>query len=165
MRSFIRTLRAVAAPPSIDPHLPCPISAATQGALMSLLVLVLVTGLIFLLADAVMLPRIIKPLFERHLGNAILDSPRIVPAALFYLLYLAGMIWFAAWPALQAGMPAMAFFNGAFLGFVAYGTYELVSWTVMRDWRPTMVAVDMSWGTALTAVSSWGGVVAARAIG
>ncbi len=132
---------------------------------MSLLVLVLVTGLIFLIADAVMLPRVIKPLFERHLGDAILESPRPLPAVLFYALYMAGVIWFAGWPALQAGAPEVALLNGALLGLVAYGTYELVSWTVMRDWRPTMVAADMAWGTALTAVSAWAGVLAASALG
>ena len=132
---------------------------------MSLIVLIFVTGLIFLVADAVMLPNVVKPLFERHLGDAILGSPRILPAALFYVLYLAGIIWFAGWPALRDGAPSMALVNGAILGLVAYGTYELVSWTVMRDWHPSMVAVDMAWGTALTAVAAWGGVMAARAIG
>ena len=132
---------------------------------MSLIVLILVTGLIFLVADAVMLPTVVKPLFERHLGNAILDSPRILPAVLFYVLYLAGIIWFAGWPALRDGVPSVALVNGAILGLVAYGTYELVSWTVMRDWHPSMVAVDMAWGTALTAVAAWGGVMAARAVG
>ncbi len=132
---------------------------------MSLIVLILVTGLIFLVADAVMLPNVVKPLFERHLGDAILGSPRILPAVLFYVLYLAGIIWFAGWPALRDGVPSMALVNGAILGLVAYGTYELVSWTVMRDWHPSMVAVDMAWGTALTAVAAWGGVMAARAVG
>lgn len=132
---------------------------------MSLLVLILVTGLIFLIADAVMLPNVVKPLFEQHLGDAILDTPRILPAVLFYLLYMGGMVWFAGWPALRDSTPSMALLNGAILGLVAYGTYELVSWTVMRDWHPSMVAVDMAWGTALTAVAAWGGVMAARALG
>jgi uncharacterized membrane protein len=132
---------------------------------MSLIVLILVTGLIFLVADAVMLPTVVKPLFERHLGDAILDSPRILPAVLFYVLYLAGIIWFAGWPALRDGVPSTALLNGAILGLVAYGTYELTSWTVMRDWHPAMVAVDMAWGTALTALAAWGGVMAARAVG
>ncbi len=132
---------------------------------MSLLVLILVTGLIFLIADALMLPNVIKPLFEQHLGDAMLDDIRVVPATLFYVIYMAGVIWFAGWPALRDGAPSTALLNGAILGFVAYGTYELVSWTVMRDWHPSMVAVDMAWGTVLTAVSAWGGVMAARAIG
>lgn len=131
---------------------------------MSLIVLVLVTGVIFLAADAVMLPKVVKPLFERHLGDAILRSPRPAPAVVFYFLYLAGMVWFVGWPALQEGAPAMALLNGALLGLLAYGTYELVSWTVMRDWHPTMVAVDMAWGTTLTAFSIWAGVLAAQAV-
>lgn len=131
---------------------------------MSLVVLTLVTGAIFLIADAIMLPKVVKPMFERHLGDAMLDSPRAVPAALFYFLYLAGIVWFAGWPALQTGAAQMALLNGALLGLVAYGTYELVSWTVMRRWHRSMVVLDMAWGTALSAVSAWGGVLAAQAV-
>ena len=129
---------------------------------MSLLVLILATGLIFLIADAVMLTAVIKPLFERHIGESLLGGIRPVPAALFYLLYMGGVIWFAGWPALRDGTPHTALLNGAVLGLVAYGTYELTSWAVMRDWHPAMVAVDMAWGTALTALAAWGGVMAAR---
>jgi uncharacterized membrane protein len=132
---------------------------------MSLLVLILATGLIFLIADAVMLTTVIKPLFERHIGHTLLGGIRPVPAVLFYLLYMGGVIWFAGWPALRDGTPHTALLNGAILGLVAYGTYELTSWTVMRDWHPAMVAVDMAWGTALTALAAWGGVMAARAVG
>lgn len=132
---------------------------------MSLLVLVLVTGAIFLVADAIMLSTVMQPLFAQHLGETLRQGIRPLPAVLFYLIYMAGVIWFAGWPALRDGAPGMALINGAIFGFVAYGTYELTSWTVMRDWHPSMVAVDMTWGAALTAVSAWGGVMAARAIG
>ena len=132
---------------------------------MSILVLVVVTGLIFLIADAIMLPTVIKPMFERHLGDTLLSGIRPLPAILFYFLYLGGIVWFAGLPALRDGTPSTALINGAILGLVAYGTYELTSWTVMRDWHPSMVAVDMAWGAALTGVAAWGGVLAARAIG
>jgi uncharacterized membrane protein len=131
---------------------------------MSLFVLIVVTGLIFLIADAVMLTTVIKPLFERHIGDTLLGGIRAVPAALFYLLYVAGVTWFAGWPALRDGTPHTALLNGAILGLVAYGTYELTSWTIMREWHPSMVIVDMAWGTALTAFAAWGGVMAARAV-
>jgi uncharacterized membrane protein len=55
--------------------------------------------------------------------------------------------------------------NGAILGLVAYGTYELTSWAVMRDWHPAMVATDLAWGTVLTAGAVAAGVAAARALG
>jgi len=132
---------------------------------MSLLVMVVVTGLIFLIADALMLSNVIQPIFAQHLGDTLRDGIRPLPAALFYVIYMAGVVWFAGWPALRDGTPTTALVNGAILGFVAYGTYELTSWTVMRDWHPSMVAVDMAWGAVLTALSAWGGVMAARAIG
>lgn len=130
---------------------------------MSLLVLFLATGLIFLIADALMLRAVIQPVFARHLGETLHDGGfRLVPAILFYVTYMAGVLYFAGWPALRDGVPAQALLNGAILGFVAYGTYEFTSWAVMRDWHPQMVALDLAWGTAVTALSAWGGVVVAR---
>ena len=132
---------------------------------MTFLILALATGLIFLVADAVMLSLVLKPLFQTHLGPALIDGLRIGPAILFYIVYMGGVLWFAGWPGLRDGTPATALLNGAVLGFVAYGTYELTSWAVMRDWHPAMVAADMAWGTVLTAGAAWGGVIIARALG
>lgn len=81
----------------------------------------------------------------------------------FYLIYLFGMVWFAGLPGLRDGV-SVAALNGAILGLVAYGTYELTSWAVMRDWHPYMVAADMAWGAVVTAVSVVGGVLIARAL-
>ena len=122
-------------------------------------------SIIFLVADAIMLRSVVQPLFARHLGDQLYEGGfRMVPAILFYLTFMIGILWFAALPAFRADAPALALVNGAILGFVAYGCYELTSWAVMRDWHPTMVAVDMAWGTVLTAGSAWGGVVIARLI-
>jgi uncharacterized membrane protein len=47
---------------------------------------------------------------------------------------------------------------------MAYGTYEFTSWSIMRDWHWQMVATDVLWGGALTAVSVWAGVTITKAI-
>ncbi len=132
---------------------------------MSLLVLFLATSIIFLVADAVMLRSVIQPIFARHLGETLYDGGfRLLPAVLFYFTYMGGVLYFAGWPALRDGVPMQAALNGAVLGLVAYGTYEFTSWAVMRDWHPQMVAVDLAWGTAVTALSAWGGVVVTRMV-
>ncbi|QBX99560.1 DUF2177 family protein [Rhodophyticola sp. CCM32] len=132
---------------------------------MSLLILFLATSVIFLLADAIMLSTVIQPVFARHLGAGLYEGGfRLLPAVLFYFTFMFGVIWFAGWPALRDGVPHMALINGAVLGFVAYGTYELTSWAVMRDWHPQIVILDMAWGTVLTAGAAWGGVMVARAL-
>jgi uncharacterized membrane protein len=122
-------------------------------------------SIIFLVADALMLRSVIQPVFARHLGEQLYEGGfRLVPAILFYLTYMGGILYFAAIPAIRADAPSLALLNGAILGFVAYGTYELTSWAVMRDWHPQMVAMDLAWGTVLTGGAAWGGVMVARAI-
>ena len=132
---------------------------------MSLITLFLATAIIFLVADALMLRAVIQPVFARHLGDALYPGGfRLSPAALFYLTYMGGVTYFAGWPALRDGVPHMALVNGAILGLVAYGTYEFTSWAVMRDWHPQIVALDLTWGVAVTALSAWGGVMVARMV-
>lgn len=129
---------------------------------MQILILFLVTSVVFLVADALMLRFVIQPIFQQHLGSQLLDGLRLAPATLFYLVYMFGIIWFAGMPALRNDDPFSALINGAILGFVAYGTYELTSWTVMRDWHVSMVAVDWAWGTVVTGLAAWAGVTVAR---
>jgi len=133
--------------------------------MLQILTAYVVTSVVFLAADAVMLRAVMKPLFEKHLGDAILDSPRLGAAVAFYLCYVAGAVYLVSLPALRADLPVQALINGAILGALAYGTYEFTSYAVMRDWSLEQVVVDGLWGTALTGVSVWLGVLAARAVG
>ncbi len=129
---------------------------------MQIIVLYAATALIFAVLDAVMLTTVMQPLFQRHIGALMLDSPRIVPAVLFYAGYVAGLIALVSWPALRTGSVAQAGLNGALLGAVAYGTYELTSYTILRDWHPSMVVTDLVWGAVLSGVSAAAGVWVVR---
>ncbi len=132
---------------------------------MQLLVLYLVTALVFLGLDAVMLKNVLRPLFDSRLGDWLLEDIRIVPAVLFYLFYVGGLLWFVSLPALRDGAPVNALIFGALLGAMAYGTYEFTNYATLARWSPQMVAIDVAWGAVLTGVSAWVGVLAARAIG
>lgn len=131
---------------------------------MQLIILYVVTAVVFLAVDAVMLTKVMRPLFETHLGDQLLDSPRLAPAALFYLFYVVGMLVFVSLPALRADAPLQALFMGALLGAVAYGTYEFTNFAVMKSWHWQMVALDTAWGAVLTGGSAMIGVLAARAL-
>ena len=123
------------------------------------------TATVFLALDAVMLTKVMRPLFETHIGHLLLESPRLGAAALFYLAYVAGVLWFVSVPALREGAPLQALLGGAILGAMAYGTYEFTNLATLRDWSWQMVVVDLTWGAVLTGFSAWVGVVAVRALG
>ena len=130
---------------------------------MQIAVLFLSTAAVFLILDAIMLTFVMKPLFDRHIGALMLEIIRVVPAAAFYLAYVAGLLYLVSLPALKTGAPVLL--PAAIIGAMAYGTYEFTSYAIMKDWHWSMVAADVTWGTVLTALSAWAGVAIARALG
>ncbi len=129
---------------------------------MQLATLYLSTAVIFLVLDAIMLNLHMQPLFQRHIGAMLAEDIRIGPAALFYLAYVAGVIYLVTWPALKTGSAVLL--PAAIIGAMAYGTYEFTSYAIMKDWHISMVITDVTWGTVLTALSAWGGLAITRAI-
>ena len=132
---------------------------------MSFLALWLITLVIFLAVDAVMLTRVMKPLFDRHVGPLMAPEPRLGVAAAFYVFYVGVLIWFAGAPALAGGSLAVAARDGAILGLFAYGTYEFVNMSTLKGWSWRMVAADTAWGAVLSGGSTVAGVAVARALG
>jgi uncharacterized membrane protein len=129
---------------------------------MKILVLYLSTLVVFLAADGFGLRFIVKPVFDRHVAHLYADPFRVIPALLFYMGYVAGVLWFVSVPALRAGDPVAALVGGILLGLFAYGTYEFTNYATLRDWSMQQVAVDTIWGGVLTGTSAWAGVMIAR---
>ena len=96
------------------------------------------------------------------LGDILLDDFRLAPAAVFYVLYVVAILVFAVAPAAKTGNWTTALFYGAFLGLVAYGTYDLTNHATLNPWRTTLTVVDMTWGAVLTGCSATAGYLAAR---
>ena len=131
---------------------------------MQTLTLYLSTAVIFLGLDAIILKNVMRPLFETRIAPLLLDDLRLGPAVVFYLFYVAGVVWFVSVPALRDNAPWQALANGALIGAMAYGTYEFTNYATLKDWAPRMVAVDLAWGTALTGTAALLGVLIARAL-
>jgi len=130
---------------------------------MPVVTLYAITAAVFLILDAIMLTLVMKPLFSRHIGPLLAEPIRYAPALVFYLGYIAGLVYLVSLPALRnAATPLLV--PALVIGLMAYGTYEFTSWAVMRDWHWTMVATDVTWGGVVTATAAWAGVSLTRLI-
>ena len=132
---------------------------------MNTLILYFITVFVFLASDAIGLRFLVKPVFDRHVDHLFADPFRTGPAVVFYLAYVAGILWFVSLPALRSGDPLHALTSGAMLGLMAYGTYEFTNYATLRDWSLEQVFVDTIWGGVLTGFSAWAGVYIVRSIG
>jgi len=112
------------------------------------------TAFTFLAIDAVWLGVVATDFFKSNIGHLMADAVNFPVAGGFYLLYAAGIVYFAIKPALAAQSAKTALINGALFGFFCYGTYDMTNLATLKDWPIIVAIVDISWGTVLTAVSA-----------
>lgn len=131
--------------------------------MLKLIVAYVATALIFMTLDAGYLSLVGPRLYRQEIGPLLADKVRLAPALAFYLLYVAGLIYFCVRPGLTGGWSA-ALISGAALGLVAYGAYDLTCYAVMRVWTLKVTLIDLVWGAVASGVASAAGVVITRAI-
>ena len=109
---------------------------------------------VFLAIDVIWLTIISKNFYAKQLGYLMSKNPNLLAALLFYLIFIAGLVFFVITPALDKKMWTQAFFAGAFFGLVAYSTYDLTNLATVKDWPIIITFIDLLWGTIVTAVVS-----------
>lgn len=113
-----------------------------------------ITFIIFLVLDSVWLGVISPGLYKEHIGHLLAEEVNWFAAGLFYLLFIAGLVYFAIKPALLQKNWKTALQNGAFLGLICYATYDLTNHATMRDWPLLITVIDLLWGTFICGISS-----------
>lgn len=129
------------------------------------LIAYLAAGAAFLLLDLVWLGLIAQKFYASQMGDLMASSFNVPAAIAFYLIYLAGLTYFAIAPALAEGSLATAVVRGALFGFFCYATYDLTNLAVMRGYPTTLAFVDIAWGTVLTGSAAAAGAWAAMRFG
>ena len=110
-------------------------------------------AVVFLACDALWLGVIAKNFYREKLGAMMLEKPLLGAAAVFYLLYVVGLLVFIILPQARDGSWKSALGFGALFGLVAYATYDMSNLATLRDWSTSLSVVDMAWGAFATAVA------------
>jgi uncharacterized membrane protein len=122
------------------------------------------TLLVFSAVDAVWLTNSADLLYRPILGPILLPEFRLAPAIIFYLLYIAGLLYFAVLPGLRDGLWRTALIKGGLFGFFAYATYDLTNHATLSVWATKITVLDMAWGTFVTGASATIATIVTRAI-
>lgn len=114
----------------------------------------LITIPIFFAIDLLWLGVLARGFYQSQLGFILSPQVNWGAAIAFYLLYIAGILFFAVRPALRSHSRQQAAILGAMFGLFTYGTYDLTNLATIANWPLTVVIVDMVWGMCLGAVVS-----------
>jgi uncharacterized membrane protein len=136
--------------PALSALRPAPLAAAVAATAVTMLAL-----------DLTWLGVLAQKYYAEALGPLEREQPVLLAAALFYAMYLGAIVVHAVLPAQGVAQAAR---RGAGLGFVAYATYELTNWAVLRGWPARLVPVDIAWGVLLTATAAAAGYLALRKV-
>jgi uncharacterized membrane protein len=117
------------------------------------------TGLAFAAVDSIWLITMAPRLYKPEIGEVMADNFRLVPAIVFYLLYITGILIFAVRPGVAANSWQTALVMGALFGFFCYMTYDMTNYATLRVWSLKVTILDLIWGTFLTgtaaAIGTW----------
>lgn len=96
--------------------------------------------------------------YIEEIGSLLRVDPDLKVAAMFYLLYLLGIVVLVVKPSLEHRSLRQAAINGGLLGLCAYGTYDLTNLATLEGFSIRIAVIDMAWGTTLTTITSVGAV-------
>ena len=113
-----------------------------------------VTAVVFLILDAIWLGVISRNLYQREIGDLLLPKPNFGAAAVFYVICIAGLVYFCVVPGVAGQSALRGLVNGAVFGIVAYATYDLTNLATLKGWSTTLVFIDVAWGAVASAIAS-----------
>lgn len=109
---------------------------------------------VFLLIDMIWLGVIAKGLYAKHLGFLMTNQIKWGAAILFYLIFVAGLVFFVIRPSVEKQSLSYALIAGAFYGLITYATYDLTNQATIKDWPMIITIVDMIWGSTVSVLTS-----------
>jgi uncharacterized membrane protein len=114
-------------------------------------ILYFITLAIGFVIDLVWLGLMNSRFYKPQLAGLMSDRVNWLPAILFYLLFVVGVVFLVVLPAIEHGSWLSAMLLGGLLGMIAYGTYDLTNLASIKNWPIAVTIVDIVWGTTLAA--------------
>jgi uncharacterized membrane protein len=115
---------------------------------------VALTAVVLAVLDALWLGVVSGDLYRSQIGHLLAESFALLPAVLFYAIYVGGLVHFVVRPGLSRPSLGPSLRDAAVFGAVTYATFDLTSMAVMRDFPALVAVVDIAWGVTLCTVTT-----------
>jgi len=116
---------------------------------MGILKTYVIALVVFFLIDIVWLVMVARKLYQKELGYIMSEKPNWIVAAFFYLIFIAGLVFFVINPALEKNSWTYALLVGMLFGLITYSTYDLTNLATLKGWPIKITIIDLIWGTSL----------------
>jgi uncharacterized membrane protein len=118
------------------------------------------TFITMIILDYVWLDIIAKPLYKNELGSMLINKPNLGFAAMFYVVYVFGLVYFVIKPNVNDVGILRTLIVGALFGLIVYASYDLTNLSLLKGWTIKISIIDICWGTIVSAISVTAGKLA-----
>lgn len=122
------------------------------------------SALVFFALDMIWLGVVAKRFYRAHIGGLLRPEVNWPGAIIFYLIFIAGIAYFATVPSVAKGSVMQAAIAGGLFGFVTYATYDLTNYATMKGFPLIVAFVDMVWGAFLSCTVTVAGYLLATRV-
>jgi uncharacterized membrane protein len=116
------------------------------------LILYFSTLAVFFAIDLIWLLLMNSRFYKIQLAGLMSNKVNWLPAVLFYLLFVVGVLLLVVLPAVDCDSWIRVMLLGGLLGMIAYSTYDLSNLATIKNWPVVVTLVDIVWGTILSAI-------------
>ena len=124
----------------------------------------LISVVVFVLVDFVWINYVAQAFYQKHIGHLLREEYLLGPAAIFYLMFLAGIMLFIIHPRAKDSYASISGYAMA-LGVLTYGTFDLTCLALFKGFPTIVAVVDMVWGGVLCTAVSVGTIFVSRKLG
>ncbi len=111
-------------------------------------------ALVMVVLDFIWLTVIAEPIYQRGIGHLMASQPNLIYAALFYMVYVLGLVIFSIKP--YASNPGLrkTTIAAATFGFFVYASYDLTNLALLKNWPINLAVIDIVWGVFISSISA-----------
>lgn len=92
-------------------------------------------------------------MYKHYLKEVLASKPNFVAAAVFYFLFIVGLLFFVIYPNQYNGWQKYLV-SSSMYGLMTYATFDLTSQAILKKWSSVITVIDMSWGVVITSLTS-----------
>ncbi|MCX6285148.1 MAG: DUF2177 family protein [Bacteroidetes bacterium] len=112
---------------------------------------------VFFAVDMVWLVLVARSFYKKYLGYIMSPTINWVPAIIFYLLFIVGLLVFVVIPGVKENSLQNTILRAVLFGLITYATYDLTNLATINQWPLAVTLVDLVWGMVLSTVVSVAG--------
>jgi uncharacterized membrane protein len=106
---------------------------------------------VFFTLDMIWLGFVARNFYREQIGFMLRSDVNWIAAIAFYLIFVAGLVYFVIARHMAPKDILGAVLSGAFFGLVTYSAYDLTNLALTKNWPLVITFVDLAWGTFLGA--------------